>query len=221
MRWDPSCCCCCCSTWEPLPRECSITSVQKTASWGIKTGENLPGCHHSTDWCKETLVWGAEHQSCPGATGELCYTQSQPCPIEHQEPSTLMPHKPLASSRCIPAVQTALDGCPCCRRALCVQLSDPSGSISDRSRSQAGLGDAPGCSQASPAQHLPPLRACAGCLPSPQLCWVYPKHSMTEILPKAAPLAAQSPSQGFSLWPHPITALSWAGPVSLGLCCSL
>lgn len=101
----------------------------------------MPGCHHSTDWCKETLVWGTEHQSCPGATGELCYKQSQPCSTEHQEPSTLMPCQLLASSRCIPLLQTTLDSCPCCRRALCVQLPDPSSSvsISNGIRSPAGL----------------------------------------------------------------------------------
>lgn len=79
MRWDPSCCC---STWEPaqgmlnlFPRECSITSVQKTASWGTEMGEICLAATTAQTGAKK-LVWGAEHQSCPGATGELCYTQS-------------------------------------------------------------------------------------------------------------------------------------------------
>lgn len=52
-----------------------------------------------------------------------------------------MPRQPLASSRFIPLLQTALDSCPCCKRALCVQPSDPGGSVSvsNGSRSPAGL----------------------------------------------------------------------------------
>lgn len=134
-----------------------------------------------------------------------------------------MSHQLLASSRCIPSLQTALDGCPCCRRALFVQLSDPSSSISisDGSRSPAGAGRCPSVQpgQASPAswecvQAACPAHSSAGCI-------LNRAHSTTEILPKAAALAAHSPSQGLSLCPDPITALSWAGPVSLGLCCSL
>lgn len=80
----------------------------------------------------------------------------------------LMPRHPLASSRCVPLLQTALDGCPCCRRALCVQLSDPGGSVSirDGSRSPAGLLMLlPGrCPWVQPGQSSPaPLSPKGGC----------------------------------------------------------
>lgn len=126
-----------------------------------------------------------------------------------------------------PFIAETQDSCPSCRRALCVQLPDPAAPFPSATGAGAQqglwcccLGDAPQC---SPTQHPPAPRCCAGCLPSPQLCWVIPitAHSMTETLPKAAPLAVCIPSQGLSPCPHPIAALSWAGPIFLGLCCSL
>lgn len=100
-----------------------------------------------------------------------------------------MPHQPLGSSRFIPFLQTALDAARAAG-ALRVQLSDPSGQGQEPSREMA-----PGAARtAQPSTHLP--RECAGCLSSPQLCWEHPKsaHSVTETLPKAAPLAAHVPS---------------------------
>lgn len=108
-----------------------------------------------------------------------------------------------------------------------MQLSDPSCSvsISNGSRSPAGLvlllaGRCPSVQpgQSNPAPTSPesvqaacPAHSSAGCILSTA-------HSKTEILPKAAPCV---PSQGLSPCPQPNAALSWAGPVSLGLCCSL
>lgn len=149
----------------------------------LKWGK-MPGCHHSTDWCKETLVWGTEHQSCPGATGEFCYTESQPCSTEHQKPSTLMPQQPLASSRCIPLSQKPRTAAPaagepfvCSSQTPAALFPSATGAGAQQGSWCCCLGDAPQCSQASPTQHPPAPRCCAGCLPSPQLCWVYPNHS--------------------------------------------
>lgn len=141
-----------------------------------------------------------------------------------------MPQQLLASSRCIPSLQTALDrlqaapaaGEPfvCSSHIPAAPTSSATGAGAQQGSWCCWLGDAPQCSQASPTQHPPPpvcvqaacpAHSCAGCIPQP--------IPSAEILPKAAPLAAHVPSQGLS--PCPIAALSWAGPISLGLLCSL
>lgn len=69
--------------------------------------------------------------------------------------------------------------------------------------------------QVSPTQ-LPPLLSVQAACPahSSAGCILNTAHAVTEILPQAAPV----PSQGLSPCSHPLAALSWAGPVSLGLC---
>lgn len=231
MRCGPSCCCC--SAWEPaqgmlnlFPESAASPLCKRLLRGELKWGK-MPGCHHSTDWCKETLVWGTEHQSCPGATDEFCYTQSQPCSTEHQEPSTLMPQQPLASSRCIPLLQKPRTAAPaagepfvCSSQTQQLHFHQPQEQEPSRACGAAAW-EMP-LSAAQPSIHLPrdavqaacPALSSAGCIP-------ITAHSMTETLPKAAPLAVCIPSQGLSPCPHPIAALSWAGPIFLGLCCSL
>lgn len=76
----------CSRTPKPLPRECSNTSVQTTASWGNQNGGNPPGCHNSTDWCKKNLILGDEDKSCPAATGKPCYTRASRAPVCTRSP---------------------------------------------------------------------------------------------------------------------------------------
>lgn len=116
-----------------------------------------------------------------------------------------MPHQPLASSRFIPLLQTALHGCPCCKSPLCAALSsqrlrfhqrreqEPS-----RARGAAGWEMPLGAARpVQPSTHLPqgcvqaacPAHSSAGCI-------LITAHSMTEIL---KPCPKQCHWQGMSL----------------------
>jgi len=111
---DPSCCCS--GTREPaqgppkpLPRERSNISVQKAASWGNQPWGNLPGCHGSTDRCKNHSLSGELR------INPALLRKGQPRSCVREEPLALTPRKPSASSRFIPFLQTARDRVPLLR----------------------------------------------------------------------------------------------------------
>lgn len=189
MRCDPSCCCCC-STWKPaqgtlnlFPGNAASPLCKRLLRGELKRGKSawLPSQHRLV---QRNSCLGSSASIKPAATAELCYThRASRAPLSTRSPrpwclASLWPAQGLSLYCRQPwtAAPAAREPFVCSPPIPAAPFPSAMGAGAQQGSCCCWLGDAPQCSQASPTQHLPSLRACR-LLPSPQLCWVHPKYS--------------------------------------------